>query len=232
MTKPSKRHRHQHVHRVCRATGLRATPRIALGFALAWLLCACSTAPVVAPSEFPAPVLRKIDLSVGLVIDTALRTHVHVDKPPRGPTQEVQVGAASEALFREFLGAQFRQVEVLQARPASQPARPGLQAVLHPVIEDVQIASPRTDKDEFHEAWIKYRLQLLTPGGERITAWSIAAYGKHRGPAIGNSNASLTAAVREAMRDAAAGMALVFRDGQALRQRVRGASPRAAGETP
>lgn len=191
-------------------------------------LSGCSTAPVVAPKEFPQPVLRAIALPVGLYLDPALTQYVHTDKPPRGPQQQVQVGPASQALFSEFLGAQFQSLVQLNQAPAPDAAPSGLRAVLHPVIEEVQISSPRTDKDEFHEAWIKYRLELLTPRGERITSWKIAAYGKHRGPFIGGGNASLTAAVREAMRDAAAGMALIFRDGAVIEQRLAtssGASP-------
>lgn len=200
---------------------------------LVWLASGCSTTPIVAPSEFPSPLLRKVPMTVGLYLSPELTEHVHTDTPPRGPKQEVHVGGASTSLFREFLTAQFQQLVLLDSPPGQGPARPGLDAVLAPVIKDVQIAAPQTDKDAFHEAWIQYQLQLLTADGQRITSWTLAAYGKHRGPAIGGGHASLTSAVSEAMRDAAAGMALLFRNGSALQQRVAaGASRSSASELP
>lgn len=207
-----------------RAEWRRCLHRCAL-LAGALLLGACSAAPVVAPpSEFPRPVLRKLPVNMGLYMDEAFRSHVHQDKPAKGPRQDVSVGPASRALFTEFLGAQFQSLTVLERAPSAS-APPAVQAVLQPVVQDVQIASPKSDKDEFHEAWIKYRLRLLTPQGHEITSWELAAYGKHRGQALGGAHAGLTAAVRDAMRDAAAGMALIFRDGDALRARLAAAAP-------
>lgn len=188
--------------------------------ACALLLAACSTTPVVPSNEFPKPVLRKLPVAVGLYMDPAFRDYVHKDKPAKGAQQDVSVGPASRALFSEFLGAQFQSVSTLNQAPAAQTPAPGVAAVLQPVVQDVQIASPKTDKDEFHEAWIKYRLRLLTPQGVELTSWELAAYGKQRSATFGGTNSGLTAAVREAMRDAAAGMALIFRDGEAFRARL------------
>lgn len=196
-----------------------------LGVLLALLLAGCSTTPVTPPTEFPKPVLRRIPMSVGLYMDDGFRNYVHHDKPEKGAKQDVAVGPASRALFNEFLAAQFTQLQPVAAAPSGQAIAPGVVAVLQPVVQDVQISSPRTEKDSFHEAWIKYRLRLLTPSGQELAAWELAAYGKHRGAAMGGTHAALTAAVRDAMRDAAAGMALIFRDGNALRARIAAASP-------
>ncbi len=195
-----------------------------MGLCVALLLAACSTTPVVAPSKFPAPVLRKIPVNVALYMDEALRGHVHVDAPSGAATQEVRVGEASQALFTEFLSAQFQTLQMMTTAPGSGSAPAQTQAILQPQVEDVQISSPKSDKDNFHEAWIKYRLLLLTPQGKTITSWELAAYGKHRGDFIGGDHASLTSAVNEAMRDAAAGMALIFKDGDAIRQRIMAAN--------
>lgn len=186
----------------------------------ALLLSACSTNPVIAPSEFPTPVLNRVPLAVGLYMNDALRNHVFVDETAGEFKQEVRVGRASESLFKEFLAAQFQRLWIMNNAPGEGSFPASMQAVLQPVIEEVQISSPKSDKDDFHEAWIKYRLLLMTPQGKQITSWEIAAYGKHRSAAIGGGNASLTTAVHEAMRDAAAGMALIFRDGEAIRQRI------------
>lgn len=183
------------------------------------LLVACANSPVVAPSKFPKPVLRKVPVAMGLYMDPGFRTYVHHDKPVKAPAQDVSVGGASQALFTEFLTAQFASLTVLATEPNAQVPAP-VQAVLQPVIQEVQIASPRNEKDEFFEAWIRYRLRLLTPQGQELTSWDLAAYGKDRAPTIGGNNAGLTAAVNEAMRDAAAGMALIFRDGKAFRERL------------
>lgn len=195
------------------------------------LLCACSAAPVVPSTTFPTPVLRQVPVSIGLYMDPTFRDYVHQDRPAKGVAQDVSVGPASHSLFTEFLGAQFQSVAVLAAAPsATSPAR-NVSGVLQPVVQDVQIASPKTDKDEFHEAWIKYRLRLLTPQGDELTSWELAAYGKQRSAAIGGTNSGLTAAVREALRDAAAGMALLFRDGAAFRARLQAPVPAATTMT-
>lgn len=195
------------------------------------VLAACSTAPVVPPTEFPRPVLRAIPMSVGLYMDDAFSSYTHVDKPPDGAEQKVSVGPASQVLFSEFLGTQFTQLTLLKQAPGSPGLPPGIQAVLQPVITDVQIAIPRTDKDPFHEAWIKYQLILSTPQGKELVRWDLAAYGKNRGTTLGGTNASLTSAVRDALRDAAAGMALIFRDARAFQARLA-ANATPAGATP
>lgn len=189
-------------------------------FGVVALLVGCSAKPVVPATEFPEPVLVRVPASMGLYMDPRFRTYEHVDKPPKGFEQKVSVGPASQVLFTEFLAAQFRSLTVLSQAPDEQAPPAGVEAILQPVIEDVQIASPRGDQDEFHEAWIKYRLNLRDPRGRLLAAWEIAAYGKHRGALIGGNHSGLTAAVRDALRDAAAGMALIFRDGAAFRQRL------------
>lgn len=203
----------------------------ALALCGALLLAGCATTPVVPPTEFPAPVLRKLPLNVGLYMDPAFRDYVHHDKPAKGPPQAVSVGPASRALFSEFLGAQFQSVAQLAQMPSAQTPATGVAAVLQPVVQDVQIASPKTDKDAFHEAWIKYRLRLLTPQGVELTSWELAAYGKQRSATFGGTHSGLTAAVREAMRDAAAGMALIFRDGEAFRARLLAGVPSGSAPT-
>lgn len=194
---------------------------------------ACSTSPVVPPTQFPKPVLAKVPVSMGLYMDETFRKYMHDDQPTKEAIlQQVSVGPASQTLFSEFLTAQFSQLTVLDQPPSAQAAAPGVEAVLQPVVQDVQIQSPRTDKDEFHEAWIKYRLRLLTPQGRELTSWELAAYGKHRGQLIGGTNAGLTAAVTDAMRDAAAGMALIFRDGNGFRTRLTNSAAISANTAP
>jgi len=198
------------------------------------LLAGCTAKPVVPSNEFPKPVLRKIPVAMGLYMDDAFLNYVHHDKPATGVLQDVSVGPASRAIFSEFLSAQFATLLTVQQAPGTKSVTPGVQAVLQPVVQDVQIASPKAEKDQFHEAWIKYRLRLLTPQGQEITAWDLAAYGKQRGAKIGGVNSGLTAAVREAMRDAAAGMALIFRNGNAFRERLAAPvpPPQASAATP
>lgn len=166
---------------------------------------------------------------MGLYMDEAFRRYVHDDKPTtESLLQQVSVGPASQALFTEFLSAQFAKLIVLNQPPSAQTVAAGVEAVLQPVVQDVQIQSPHRKDDEFHEAWIKYRLKLMTPQGKELTSWELAAYGKHRGQFIGGTNTGLTAAVADAMRDAAAGMALIFRDGNGFRTRLLNASATAA----
>lgn len=187
-----------------------------LALALACALCACSSTPVVAPSKFPTPMVRKVPANLAVYFAPAFATYVHHDKPEAGPKQDVNVGPASKALFTEYLSAQFARVVVVdRPPPAAMPA--GVEAVLVPQIEEVQIAAPKTKKEEFYEAWIRYRLHLVSLQGTEITSWELDAYGKHRGAALGGSNEAWTLAVEDAMRDAAAGMALVFKDPTAFR---------------
>lgn len=200
----------------------RCTRLLVLG--LVAVASACSNAPVVPPTQFPTPVLNRIPVTMGLYMDEAFRSYRHQDKPtPESQAQEVAVGPASQSLFAEFLRAQFSSLVTLDRAPAPE-ARAPVEAVLQPVVQEVQIQSPRTDKDSFHEAWIKYRLRLLTPDGRELTSWELAAYGKERGKFIGGVNAGLTAAMTEAMRDAAAGMALIFRDGAGFAARLNAAT--------
>jgi hypothetical protein len=196
--------------------------------AAALLLGACATSHSIAPvSSFPKPALQPLALNAGLYADSEFSGYVHQEEVPPRATWRVTLGAPSVVLFQTILGAQFRELKMIGGDPDASKKWP-VDIAFRPKIEEFQFATAQAAGAEFIEAWIKYSVSVMAPDGREMANWPIAAYGRHRAKVIGGTEQGVDLAVKEAMRDAGAALALKLRTVRKLSAPAPAAGPEPA----
>ena len=87
--------------------------------------------------------------------------------------------------------------------------------VIAPSIDKVQFAIPDQTGGDFYEVWIRYKLTLFDAGGNALGEWPLIGYGKaneRNFGQLGKQTPALHEATTWALRDAAAVLAIQFRD--------------------
>ena len=180
-----------------------------IGLALAAIALAGCTSSVVVESDFPAPLVEELPVSIALYYDPALRDFIHAEALPRSSTWTIDLGDANLAMLDPLYDSMFaatREIQALQPLPTDAATFDG---ILSSALQEFQFDLPNATRDEFVEVWLEYRLELQTPNGEMIFAWEVAGYGKaeidrNREDAV--HRASITA-----MREAGARISTQFR---------------------
>jgi hypothetical protein len=83
-------------------------------------------------------------------------------------------------------------------------------AVLIPEVVELQYALPAQTNVKVYEIWIRYRLQLVTSGGDPIADWNMSAYGKTPTALLQTDQSAVNLAAVMALRDAGANFATSF----------------------
>lgn len=196
-----------------------------IALALAAALAGCAT-HVEVTGEFPAPVARRLPLSVTLVLEPELRAYrLEVTEPNE---ISLAVGESQAELFRTVAGAMFRELEVAAA--LTPPA--GTDLILVPRVEEVQIATPTETQLKIFEVWVRYRMQLFDGSGNTVADWPLSAYGKTPSRMLESAGDALHQASIMALRDAGAALITGFTQAPGVSAWLaeRGALP--AGEQP
>ena len=100
-----------------------------------------------------------------------------------------------------------------------------MDAVLIPEVAELQYALPAQTNVKVYEIWIRYRLQLVTAGGDPIADWTMSAYGKTPTALLQTDQSAVNLAAVMALRDAGANFATGFSrvpEVQAWLQQVHG----------
>lgn len=98
---------------------------------------------------------------------------------------------------------------------------PVVAGIIAPSIEEVQFATPDQTGGDFYEVWIRYKLTLFDAGGHNLGELPLIGYGKaneRNFSQLGQQTPALHEATTWALRDAAAVLALQFRDQAAVRK--------------
>jgi hypothetical protein len=190
-------------------------------------LGACRSTVQVAPEQvLPRALLQPMTARAGLLLDEELRGFHH-EETRGGGSWRVQLGAGHDKLFRSIFGASFSGLQVFTTLDAARAAG-GLQVIFRPQIEQFSFATARETSGAYWAVTIRYRIAVLGPQGEAVDALSLTGYGSALG--AGRSAASLTAATRAAMRDAAAKF-LVQMPRQSLAQKLLAGQSLSAADT-
>lgn len=176
-----------------------------LGMAL--LATACSSS-VVVQADFPQPVIEPVPLTIGLRYLPEFTGYEYAEELPNDFDWRFDIGAANRALFDTVFGQMFEHSVALDA---TAPVPPGVDLVVVPTVDALEFSLPRQSGDDQYAVWIRYRLEVQKPDGDLVTEWPIAAYGQADARRFGRA-ASMTAATRRAMRDAAAQIAAGLAD--------------------
>jgi hypothetical protein len=184
-------------------------------------LGACNK-PLTIQSEFPSPVMEPYDLAVGVSFPEILANYVEVEESPAISEWEIVLGNTNMRLFDSLFNGMFRHTVIYEQRSdtaadTTQPAvfdirkldTTGLDAVIEPILEDLQVSLPTQSGTELYGVWLKYNLKIYRPDGELITSWPVTGFGQ-----VGKNSFTAAGPVRAAaimaMRDAATNIILNF----------------------
>ena len=160
-------------------------------------------------SEIPVPLVSKIPISMGVYYDEAFRHYVYRENSNDRPNWEIESGPSQVALFDQVLPSMFNDIKHLESLADTGPGT-GINAILIPVIEEMQFSLPQETRLDIYEVWIKYRIRLLESDGSLISEWPLTAYGKTETEFFKNREQGLNNAMELALRDAGAKLAIGF----------------------
>jgi len=179
------------------------------------LLTACAN-EVVVEGNFPAPLLDKLPLSIGVYYDPEFRSHEFYDKA--GSREEndwiVKTGEAQVQMYNTLLPGMFDEVVMLNELPRRDRVDAvldqNIDAVLVPHVAELQYSIPNHTKINVFEIWMRYRYELYGPDGELLADWTMTSYGKTPTAFLQSAEAAVNLAAVVALRDAGANFAMNF----------------------
>lgn len=176
------------------------------------LLTACGAKQVIVQSEFPPPVMNKLPLTIGVWYDGDFSNHEFFDEASGRAESSwlVNTGQAQVQLWDTLLKGMFHEVVYMNGKPGPGQMNPVVDAVLLPAVDELQYAIPAHTNVKVYEIWMRYRLQLVTTGGEPIADWTMPAYGKTPTAFMQSDEGAVRLAAIVALRDAGAHFASSF----------------------
>ncbi len=176
------------------------------------LLAGCGPVEVVVKGKFPPPTMEKLPLTIGVWYDVDFANHEFFDeaKSKKESSWLVKTGHAQVQMWDTLLAGMFERVVPMAGPPGRGQINPSVDAVLIPEVAELQYAIPAQTNVKVYEIWIRYRLQLVTTGGDPIADWAMPAYGKTPTALMQTDQAAVNLAAVMALRDAGANFATRF----------------------
>ena len=173
------------------------------------LLTACSATVINIEGSFPAPLVQKIPLTIGVIYDDGFSNHSFIEiNDTTGDDQYIiNSGASQIALFNTMLPAVFEEVVQLDSLESASNYSE-LDAVFFPAIEEFQVGLPQKTRLNVYEIWVKYNMRLARANGDYIADWVMTAYGKSPEETFQSVDAGVNDAANVALRDLAASFTL------------------------
>jgi hypothetical protein len=193
--------------------GRKAAPLVVL--ALSALLVGCAN-EVVVEGEFPAPVLDKLPMTIGVYYDPEFRNHEFFDEASTREETDwlVRTGDAQVKMYNTLLPGMFERVVMLNELPRRDRVEAvtdqNVDAVLVPHVAELQYSIPNHTKINVFEIWMRYRYELYAPDGELLADWTMTSYGKTPTAFLQSAEAAVNLAAIVALRDAGANFAMNF----------------------
>lgn len=188
---------------------------------LAALLNGCANSVRVA-DDFPVPLVEKLPLTVGVVLNEKLSNYVHIEDPILDAEWTIDIGTANVDMFRSLFTGMFDQVLELELDADGNPVLPAettLDAIIEPRLEDFEFSVPQQSGNDQFTVWIKFNIRITTPEAEPISNWRVTAYGQvdQGSLGLGDDDAMNEAAIM-ALRDAAANISTNFSKAPGVRK--------------
>jgi hypothetical protein len=168
--------------------------------------CASS---VTVNSEFPAPLIEPLPLRVGLYYSPQLTDYVHSEADDAETEWSLDLGNANIRMLDTVFAALFTATQRLASMPAPGEAVTGLDAIIAPAIDAVEISLPSQSRTDQYAVWIRYNLDVHAPDGQLVVRWPVSAYGQSDSDGLSGEKPMARAAVL-ALRDAEATIAVEF----------------------
>lgn len=183
--------------------------------ALLALLAGCAN-EVVVEGDFPAPVLDKLPLTIGVYYDPEFRNHEFFDEASTREETDwlVRTGDAQVKMYNTLLPGMFESVvmlnELRRGDRVEAVTDQHVDAVLVPHVAELQYSIPNHTKINVFEIWMRYRYELYAPDGELLADWTMTSYGKTPTAFLQTAEAAVNLAAIVALRDAGANFAMNF----------------------
>jgi len=184
---------------------------------LASLLLGGCAKSIVVDTEFPEPMLMALPLNVGVHYTEAFTDYRYTEELPNDVQWSFELGKANAKLFDGIFASLFDITSIVNHPDDAGPADTALDAVIVPAIEAFEFSLPRHSGSDQYAVWIRYNLHIYSPAGVLITKWPVSAYGQSDTRTFGTKTA-MEAAVIQAMRDAAASIAMNFGDDPKIKE--------------
>lgn len=198
------------------------------------VLAGCGTTQFEAGSVIPQPLVTRIPVVVGVHVPPAFREAVHREKRD-GFEYEISVGKSQADGFDRLMSAMFTRVVPVGSLEAGAVTDPEVRGVFEPVLEDFSFVTPRDTGTQLYAVSLKYRINAYTPAGVAIDSWTFTGYGAQASSSMpGQGKIALQQAASLAMRDAAAKIAVEFREQAIVRGLIEPSAPlvEAPAQTP
>lgn len=192
-----------HARRGCARRYLQVLALVCIATALAG--CGPHVVTMQALDEFPAPLVDRLPVAIGVYFPPEFASFTHKEKRPKPSSDEwtINLGHPQVQAFRSILGGSFRELRELDA-PGTGAS--GLSAIIVPRIAEFQFALPADTRAKVFEIWIKYDLEILDSRAESIGHWHFTAYGKTPTAVLTSDTDAIRAATVVALRDAGASL--------------------------
>lgn len=197
-------------------TRLRAGARALTLLSVAALAAACFPIKFTARMPLPEPLITRMPYAVALHVPADFAAYTQKEKRD-GLKWEIALGKAHAAGFTQLLTAMFDRVIVVDSVEAASRAGQPVRVILEPAIDEYAFVTSRETGSSFFAVSIKYRMGIYTPDGKLADSWAFTGYGS--APTSGMSDEdTLSRATTLALRDAAAKLAVEFRDQEVVRE--------------
>ena len=175
------------------------------------VLAGCGGANVLVETTVPNLLVEPLPLTMGVHFDASLTDYVHEEELEQHGNFRIELGSTQVPVFERVFDAMFARTERVESLDAPGAA---VDAIIVPVVEELQFSIPAQTRSDFFEIWIKYKIDIYQPDGELISSWPLPAYGKSNSRNFGfmesASDLGLNEATIWALRDAAAHFAFYF----------------------
>ena len=175
------------------------------------IVCAGCTKSVPVADSFPSPVIEPMPLDVGLHYNDSLQEFAHNKAVTAGTKYQVELGPSHLKLFDRLFGSMFQNVMPVHDVESASLNAHDIDAIIEPTIDEYVFNTPDDNGTDYYEVSIRYQISVYSPSGELLTSWPVTGYGKSRSSKF-KSGQAVGKATTEAMRDAAAFMAIEFRE--------------------
>lgn len=159
--------------------------------------------------QFPAPLVEKVPLTVGLHFPKEFKNYTAVEILYQDTDWRIPVGYASEQMFEQVFTSLADKIVILDKMPEPRTHAMGADLIVVPAFADFGLLDPDVSHLEFFSISFKYRVRVITPNGQMLADWEFNSYGKAPWYHF-NEEGAVREALMTALRDAAATLATEF----------------------
>jgi hypothetical protein len=190
-------------------------------WAALWLPCllvlisGCGPVRFEAQADIPKPLIAKVPLVVALHVPTEFSNYTHKEER-WGTKWQVLLGKDHSAGVKDLLESMFERVVKVDNVSTAGQQDSSLQAILEPSIDEFSFVTPRDAGAPLFAVSIRYRMSVYMPDGRLADSWTFTGYGSTNSSGL-SSQKPLARATSLAVRDAAAKLAVEFREQPMIR---------------